>query len=93
MSKQIINENSTIIKTLPIQIQSHHEHQESIHSPLKISTLSSLKFITTSSYLNILLIFIPLGYLSHFYWGEVPTFILNCLAIIPLAKLLGFYCF
>uniref|UniRef100_A0A0G4HGR6 Sodium/calcium exchanger membrane region domain-containing protein n=1 Tax=Chromera velia CCMP2878 TaxID=1169474 RepID=A0A0G4HGR6_9ALVE len=40
--------------------------------------------------LNILLIFVPLGALSSFlHWGELATFSLNFIALIPLAALLG----
>lgn len=46
--------------------------------------------IIRSSWLNILLIFVPLGWASNFVWSPTITFILNILAIIPLAKLLGF---
>ncbi|ORY51541.1 calcium/proton exchanger [Rhizoclosmatium globosum] len=36
-------------------------------------------------------IFVPLGIISHFlHWGDVPTFVLNVLAIIPLAKMLDY---
>jgi len=42
------------------------------------------------TFLNILLVFVPIGILSSVLgWGDVPTFILNFFAIIPLAKLLG----
>ncbi|GBB83442.1 hypothetical protein RclHR1_10170004 [Rhizophagus clarus] len=51
----------------------------------------SIKIILSSSKINILLIFIPLGYLAHiFNWSDNWVFILNFLAIIPLAKLLDF---
>ncbi|KAI8093407.1 calcium/proton exchanger, partial [Halteromyces radiatus] len=45
--------------------------------------------IITGSYLNVLLIFIPFGIVSKFFWGSTATFVLNFIAIIPLAKLLG----
>lgn len=44
----------------------------------------------TSSYINPLVIFIPFGIASHFVWPPTVTFILNFIAIVPLAKLLGF---
>lgn len=45
----------------------------------------------TSNYVNILLVFVPLGIVSGAVgWGATPTFILNFLAIIPLASLLSF---
>ncbi|RIA83793.1 Sodium/calcium exchanger protein [Glomus cerebriforme] len=51
----------------------------------------SIKIILTSSWINWLLIFIPLGYLAYaFGLSDTWVFILNFLAIIPLAKLLDF---
>lgn len=46
--------------------------------------------LVKSSWLNVLVVFIPLGIASHFVWNSTVTFILNFIAIIPLAKLLGF---
>lgn len=43
-----------------------------------------------SSWLNVLLVFVPIGWASNFVWSPTITFILNFIAIIPLAKLLGF---
>ncbi|KAF9395101.1 hypothetical protein BGZ94_006609, partial [Podila epigama] len=54
----------------------------------KISAIPShLKLVLFATKINILLIFIPLGIISHvLHWPEVATFILNFIAIIPLAK-------
>ncbi|CAG8560141.1 10032_t:CDS:2 [Ambispora gerdemannii] len=50
----------------------------------------SIVNIIKASWLNILLVFVPLGVISYYLdWGETWTFSLNFLAIIPLAKLLG----
>ncbi|KAI8637801.1 calcium/proton exchanger [Parasitella parasitica] len=49
-----------------------------------------LMSIVRSSWLNVLLVFVPLGWASHFVWNSTTTFILNFVAIVPLAKLLGF---
>ncbi|CAO3616195.1 unnamed protein product [Cunninghamella echinulata] len=46
--------------------------------------------IIKSSWVNPLIIFVPFGIASHFVWSPTITFILNFIAIIPLAKLLGF---
>lgn len=52
---------------------------------------SKVIHIFTSSYVNILLIFVPLGILAYkLEWGSTPVFLLNFLAIIPLAALLGY---
>lgn len=49
------------------------------------------KLVLLSNYVNILLVFVPLGVLSGFLgWNPTATFILNFLAIIPLASLLSF---
>jgi len=47
--------------------------------------------LMTSSYVNILLIFVPLGIIAGaLKWNASVVFVLNFLAIIPLAALLGF---
>lgn len=44
-----------------------------------------------SSYVNLLLIFVPLGIISGAVgWNPTATFVLNFLAIVPLASLLSF---
>ncbi|CAE6465827.1 unnamed protein product [Rhizoctonia solani] len=54
--------------------------------------LSSLRAIVTETYLSILLIFIPIGWALHFHKRDnyAAVFVTNFIAIIPLAKLLGF---
>ncbi|RIA93029.1 Ca2+/H+ antiporter [Glomus cerebriforme] len=66
--------------------------QTVIHtSPRSNSIFKSIKIILFNSWINVLLIFIPLGYIAHgLKWSDTLVFILNFLAIIPLAKLLGF---
>lgn len=54
------------------------------------SVTQGLMAIVKSSWLNVLLICIPFGWASHFVWSPTVTFIFNFIAIIPLAKLLGF---
>jgi Ca2+:H+ antiporter len=60
------------------------------------SPLQSLRAIITASYLNLLLVFIPLSWALHFALPESMSsrdtiiFVTSFLAIIPLAKLLGF---
>ncbi|CAO3608625.1 unnamed protein product [Cunninghamella blakesleeana] len=49
-----------------------------------------LMAIVKSSWINPLVIFVPFGIASHFVWSPTVTFILNFIAIVPLAKLLGF---
>ncbi|KAJ3127113.1 hypothetical protein HK098_006810 [Nowakowskiella sp. JEL0407] len=54
------------------------------------TTLSSIKAIAASTYLNYLLVFVPLGLIAGLTGQSAQiVFTLNFLAIIPLAKLLG----
>lgn len=77
----------------------HRGSFSSVHSGFKSSEKKANRHITIkeglsviflSSWVNVLLVFIPLGIASHFVWSPTVTFIMNFLAIIPLAKLLGF---
>ncbi|KAJ3126090.1 hypothetical protein HK098_007888 [Nowakowskiella sp. JEL0407] len=54
------------------------------------TTLSSLKYLVTCSYLNILLVFVPIGIAVALTHQSAPIiFCMNFLAIVPLAKLMG----
>ncbi|OAV87689.1 calcium/proton exchanger [Puccinia triticina 1-1 BBBD Race 1] len=54
------------------------------------SDVQSLKNFICSSYVNVLLVAVPLSFLSHFlHWGSMADFIISFVAIIPLAGLLG----
>ncbi|KAL8277366.1 hypothetical protein RQP46_010206 [Phenoliferia psychrophenolica] len=54
------------------------------------TTMASLKALILSGYLNVLLVAVPLSFLSHFLkWGSTADFIISFVAIIPLASLLG----
>jgi hypothetical protein len=47
--------------------------------------------VLRSNYVNVLLVFVPLGIASgELHWGAITVFTLNFLAIIPLASLLSF---
>lgn len=62
----------------------HHNHHD-------VTFFSSFKTTMTSSYFNILLIFVPAALIaSYSNASDTVVFSLNFLAIIPLAKLLGF---
>ncbi|CAG8530903.1 10697_t:CDS:2 [Ambispora gerdemannii] len=55
-----------------------------------LTASQSIVHVIKASWINILLVFVPLGIISHhLHWGETLTFSLNFLAIIPLAKILG----
>lgn len=50
----------------------------------------SLKEMILDNKIHVLFAFIPLAYISHAYhWGDGCVFVLNFLAMIPLASLLG----
>lgn len=53
--------------------------------------LQSFKWlIKTGWQINLMLVFVPLSFISHFlHWNEKLIFVFSFLAIIPLAKLLG----
>lgn len=69
-------------------------HSSSFKSEKKFQKNISVKegcmVIVKSSWVNVLLVFVPIGIASKFVWSPTITFIMNFLAIIPLAKLLGF---
>lgn len=57
----------------------------------KIGWMDSLNNTLKNSYLNILLIFIPIGIIvGKMEFSETTIFICNFISIVPLAKLLGF---
>ena len=52
----------------------------------------SLKEMILDNRIHVLFAFIPLAYVSHAYrWGDGCVFVLNFLAMIPLASLLGVF--
>lgn len=52
--------------------------------------VSSLWWILTCSWINVFLVFVPLGIVAEqLHWPAIWIFSLNFLAIIPLAKILG----
>lgn len=71
-------------------VSSSIHSEKSSKRPRKISTKDGFMTIVKSSWVNVLLVFVPIGIASHFVWSPTITFIMNFLAIIPLAKLLGF---
>ncbi|WFD26343.1 hypothetical protein MNAN1_001324 [Malassezia nana] len=54
------------------------------------TAIESFRWLLFSSKINVLLVFVPLGLLAEWlHWGPLAIFVLNFLAIVPLAKLLG----
>lgn len=52
--------------------------------------MQSFRAFALSSWINLLLVAVPLSFLSHFLgWGSTADFIISFLAIVPLASLLG----
>jgi Ca2+:H+ antiporter len=65
------------------------------HNWVEPTAKAGIIAIVKSSWLNVLLVFIPIGIAAHFmteegHWTATIPFIFNFIAIIPLAKLLGF---
>ncbi|GJJ72892.1 Ca2+:H+ antiporter [Entomortierella parvispora] len=59
--------------------------------PPPLTILQCLKAIIFSTWLNVLLVFVPLGIVAdQVGWSPIIVFIFNFIAIVPLAKLLGF---
>jgi len=71
----------------PTSYPSGGGHSGSAETP---NFIKSLWWLLTSSWLNVLLVFVPLGFLAEkLHWGAAAVFGINFLAIVPLAKLLG----
>ncbi|KAI9188185.1 hypothetical protein H9P43_002576 [Blastocladiella emersonii ATCC 22665] len=78
---------ATVTERTPI-LPRHAGEQPSHAAP---TLASSVRATVRMSKLNALLVFVPIGAAAGLLqWDAVPTFWLNFLAIIPLAKLLGF---
>jgi len=61
-----------------------------IEKPAPVGNLRGVANIVILDFVNVLLLAWPLGCASYFLeWGEIWTFWLNFLAMIPLAKILG----
>mmetsp|Transcript_22999 Transcript_22999/g.48500 ORF Transcript_22999/g.48500 Transcript_22999/m.48500 type:complete len:526 (-) Transcript_22999:53-1630(-) len=59
---------------------------------LEVNPWQELKEMFTESKINILFVFIPLAYWSHAHgWSDGSVFILNFLAMVPLASMLGVF--
>lgn len=70
----------------PLLPNNHGSHTSALSHPWHI-----LRAIVLSNYINVLLVFLPLGILSGALgWNAILTFVFNFLAIIALASLLSF---
>ncbi|KAL8284237.1 hypothetical protein RQP46_004986 [Phenoliferia psychrophenolica] len=67
--------------------------QHSYHDDIEAApptALESVKALIFSGYLNLLLVAVPLSFVSHYAkWGSTADFIISFVAIVPLASLLG----
>ncbi|KAI0672865.1 calcium/proton exchanger [Trametes maxima] len=63
---------------------------DSLSSEGEPGWLQSYKFFFFGSYLNVLLVFVPLSFFSHYLnWDAALRFVFSFVAIMPLAALLG----
>ncbi|ODQ63741.1 calcium/proton exchanger [Nadsonia fulvescens var. elongata DSM 6958] len=61
------------------------------HTPTSLPIKHKLIAIMKSSYVNVLLVLVPLGIVAgHLQWSPTAVFTINFLAIVPLAALLSF---
>jgi Ca2+:H+ antiporter len=81
------------IRELSLQLGNLDEESLAPKKQVRIRAASTVvKSLLVSSYLNLLLPLVPLGIFAPLLeWNDTVVFTLNFLAIIPLAKLLG-YC-
>jgi Ca2+:H+ antiporter len=70
---------------------SHRRHLSGSTIPeVEATPLEALKEMFTENKINVLLVFLPFAYVSHAYqWNDGSIFILNFLAMVPLASMLG----
>lgn len=92
LPKPIQSETTTHASTsnLPSSSASTSDQNSNDESKPEPTIKQGLISIVKSSWINPLVVFIPFGIASHFVWSPTVTFILNFIAIVPLAKLLGF---
>jgi Ca2+:H+ antiporter len=77
------NERSTLLP--------HSQEDEPRWKSMSKNVVHTTWATLTSSYVNVLLVFVPLGIVAgEVGWSPTAVFILNFIAIIPLAALLSF---
>jgi Ca2+:H+ antiporter len=90
-------ETTPLLNDLPPQrggrsVQERWDDDESskwLKYPKHVARLTWLT--VASNYVNVLLVFVPLGILAGaLHWNPTVVFVLNFLAIVPLASLLSF---
>ncbi|KXN92257.1 Vacuolar calcium ion transporter [Leucoagaricus sp. SymC.cos] len=94
MASPSYTETSPLLNGSPPQDHDHNSFSQRLTSVFKAedepSWPDSIKSFFFGTYLNILLVFVPLSIISHnLNWDAALRFSFSFLAIIPLAKLLG----
>ena len=83
------DENTTLLRAVQAKKPLWEDGRPYVRWPANICHLTWL--ILASSYVNVLLIFVPLGTIAGaLSWNPTAVFVLNFLAIVPLAALLTF---
>ncbi|KAL5532807.1 hypothetical protein ACEPAF_4581 [Sanghuangporus sanghuang] len=86
----LLNGNGDALDGSPARIPFARRILRTVKAEGEPSWLESYKFYFFGSWLNILLLFVPLSFLSHWLdWDAGLRFLFSFIAIMPLAKLLG----
>ncbi|KAG0051679.1 hypothetical protein BGZ83_003470 [Gryganskiella cystojenkinii] len=92
--KVTVRSERSLRNTLPSSQQNSRgllDDENGGRPPAQLTILQCLKAVLFATKLNVLLVFVPIGIVaSKVGWPDVAVFLLNFIAIIPLAKLLGY---
>jgi Ca2+:H+ antiporter len=81
--------NGSVTETTPL-VASQEPHQARWKSLSQYTARATWQTLT-SNYVNVFLVFVPLGIVAGaLHWNPTAVFVLNFIAIIPLAALLSF---
>jgi Ca2+:H+ antiporter len=71
----------------------HRSHLSASTIPeVEATPMEALKGMFLENKINVLLVFLPFAYISHaFQWNDGSIFVLNFLAMVPLASMLGVF--
>jgi len=95
MEEELKEEMEVETVTLPVKEEKEEKKEEPWIPTNKFNAQgmmdfgTGLKLILLGNKINIMLLIIPFGLASKFVWGDIATFVLCMLSIMPLAKLLG----
>ncbi|KAH7135583.1 vacuolar calcium ion transporter /H(+) exchanger [Dendryphion nanum] len=83
------NEHAPLLGSRPDTSSSSRHRRDWKHLPQHVASLTWATL--ASNYVNVLLVFVPIGIVAGaLHWNPTAVFILNFIAIIPLASLLSF---